>query len=129
MLQLGPIIPGFEPQPEFFPNMPLKSNMQWLVAAWLPFFLFNILGEEMSWRGYILPRQEATTGAVTWLIHGLLWAAFHLGMGWSPIWLALPNFLILPLVVQITKNTSIALVVHSVFGAIGFLSLAFGLVE
>jgi hypothetical protein len=66
---------------------------------------------------------------MTWLVHGLLWAGFHLGMGWCPIWLALPNFLILPLVVQIRKNTTIAIVMHAMFGALGFLSLSLGLVE
>src|SRR5262245_4506305 len=45
MLRLGRFIPGFDPKPAFFPNMPLKSDMQWLVAAWFPFFIFNILGE------------------------------------------------------------------------------------
>jgi membrane protease YdiL (CAAX protease family) len=129
MLQLGRFIPGFDPKPEFFPNMPLTSTNTWLIAAWLPFFFFNIFGEELWWRGYIQPRQELLTGKFTWLVHGLLWAGFHLGMGWSPIWLALPNFLILPLVVQIRKNTTIAIVMHAIFGALGFLSLALGLVH
>jgi membrane protease YdiL (CAAX protease family) len=129
MLQLGRMIPGFNPNPEFFPNMPIQSGGYWFIVAWLVFFFFNIFGEELWWRGYILPRQESLTGPKTWLVHGLLWAAFHTSMGWSPIWLALPNFLILPLVVQKRKNTSIALVIHSAFGAFGFLSLAFGLIK
>jgi membrane protease YdiL (CAAX protease family) len=128
MLRLGRNLPGFDPQPEFFPNLPLRPGMAWLLAAWLPFFFFNIFGEEFWWRGYIQPRQELLTGRWTWLVHGLLWAGFHAGLGWSPIWVALPNFLILPLIVQIRKNTSVALVIHSLFGAFGFLSLAFGLV-
>jgi membrane protease YdiL (CAAX protease family) len=129
MLQLGRLIPGFDPKPEFFPNLPLQPATAWLIAVWLPFFFFNIFGEELWWRGYIQPRQELLTGKFTWLVHGLLWAGFHLGMGWSPIWLALPNFLILPLVVQIRKNTTIAIVIHAIFGALGFLSLALGLVN
>jgi membrane protease YdiL (CAAX protease family) len=129
MLYLGSFIPGFNPKPEFFPNMPLTSSTAWLLAAWLPFFFFNICGEELWWRGYIQPRQELLTGRLSWLVHGLLWAGFHFGLGWCPIWVALPLFLILPLVVQIRENTSIGLVMHAIFGALGFLSLASGLIR
>lgn len=40
-------------------------------------FVFNILGEELWWRGYILPRQELAFGRYTWVVHGVLWALFH----------------------------------------------------
>jgi hypothetical protein len=66
------------------------------LLAWLPFFFFNIFGEELWWRGYIQPRQELLTKRYTWLVHGALWSLFHIGIGWSVIFLALPNFFILP---------------------------------
>jgi membrane protease YdiL (CAAX protease family) len=40
-------------------------------------FVFNILGEELWWRGYILPRQELAFGRTTWVLHGVLWTLFH----------------------------------------------------
>jgi membrane protease YdiL (CAAX protease family) len=39
--------------------------------------VFNIFGEELWWRGIILPRQELVFGKWTWLLHGMLWNLFH----------------------------------------------------
>lgn len=120
---------GLNATPFFFQNMPLGPEHRWILAVWPAFFFFNIFGEEFLWRGYIQPRQELLTGRWTWLVHGVLWAIWHTPMGLDLIVAALPIFFILPAAVQLTKNTSVAIVVHSVFGAFGFLSLALGLVR
>ena len=57
-------------------------------------------------------------------MHGLLWATWHLPMGLDLILASVPIFFILPAVVQLRGNTSIAIIVHTVFGAFGFLALA-----
>jgi hypothetical protein len=64
--------------PSAFMGIPLRH--EWWVAVYYTCVLVfgNIAGEELWWRGYVLPRQEAASGAVAWLYHGLLWAAFHL---------------------------------------------------
>ena len=129
LVELGKLIPSFNAAPVFMDDMPLKPGNYWIMAAWLPFFFFNILGEEFWWRGYIFPRQVLLNKKYTWLVHGIGWALFHLGTGWSLIFLALPIFFILPLVIQIRKNTAISILVHTAYGAFGFLSLAFGLVR
>ena len=54
-------------------------------------------------------------------------AIWHLPMGLNLILSALPIFFILPAIVQIRKNTTISIIIHFVFGAFGFLALAFGL--
>lgn len=48
-----------------------------LIYYLIGLFLFNILGEELWWRGYILPRQELAFGSYAWVINGVLWAGFH----------------------------------------------------
>ncbi len=118
---------GFDATPFFFQNMPLSNSMMWILYVWPIFFFFNIFGEEFLWRGYIQPRQELLNKKWTWLVHGLFWAGWHIPMGFDLIFAATPIFFILPAVVQIRKNTSIAIVVHFVFGAFGFLALALGL--
>jgi len=120
---------GLDATPFFFKNMPLDPSHRWILAVWPAFFFFNILGEEFLWRGYIQPRQELLTGRWTWLVHGLLWAVWHIPMGLDLIVESLPIFFILPGIVQFRRNTSIAIVVHAVFGAFGFLALALGAVH
>lgn len=47
----------------------------------LPFFMFEIItnGEEMGWRGYVLPRLQAKYNALTsTLILGIIWGFWHL---------------------------------------------------
>jgi len=120
---------GLDAKPFFFRNMPLDSGHRWILAVWPAFFFFNIFGEEFYWRGYVQPRQERLTGRWTWLVHGLLWATWHVPMGLDLIIASLPIFFLLPAVVQLRRNTSIAIVVHAAFGAFGFLGLALGLVH
>lgn len=58
--------------------VPLSSPLPLLVIPW---FLVEILtnGEEMGWRGYILPRLQAKHNAlVSSLILGVVWSAWHL---------------------------------------------------
>jgi membrane protease YdiL (CAAX protease family) len=52
-----------------------------LAAFILPFFVFDALtnGEEMGWRGYVLPRLQAKHSAlVSSLILGAVWGLWHL---------------------------------------------------
>lgn len=120
---------GMDATPFFFKNMPLSADNFWILYVWPVFFFFNIFGEEFLWRGYIQPRQELLNGKWTWFVHGVFWAAWHIPMGIDLIIAASPIFFILPAVVQIRKNTTIAIVVHSVFGAFGFLSISLGMVH
>jgi len=82
----------------------------------LGLFVFNILGEELWWRGYILPRQELAFGARTWIIHGTLWTLFHffyhtnLGILIS----YLPTTLGIAYVCQRTRNTWPGIIGHMV---------------
>jgi len=129
LVEIGKHIPGFDPAPPFLDDLPLHRETAWILAAWLPFFFFNIMGEELWWRGYVLPRQEGLTGRATWLVHGLLWALFHVGLGWNLVFLSLPIFVVLPFVVQRRRNTTVGIVIHGVLGAFGFLSLASGMIH
>lgn len=113
--------------PSFMAFEPIGPARYWILGAWLPFFVLNIVGEEFVWRGVALPRQEGAFGERAWLVNGLLWLLFHAAFPWQVLVTLVPITLILPYIVQRRHNTWIGVVIHAAFGAMGFLALAFGL--
>jgi membrane protease YdiL (CAAX protease family) len=53
-------------------------------ALILVMFLFNtVLGEELLFRGYLLPRMNGVFGRGDWVANGLLFAGYHLHVPWA----------------------------------------------
>jgi membrane protease YdiL (CAAX protease family) len=113
--------------PSFMAFEPLGPGRYWILSAWLPFFVLNIVGEEFIWRGVALARQEVVFGGRAWLVNGILWLLFHAAFPWQVLLTLVPITLILPYVVQRRRSTWAGIVIHTGFGAMGFLVLAFGL--
>jgi membrane protease YdiL (CAAX protease family) len=125
VLMLARIIdPTFRPAPWFLSEPPGWHAQ--LFAAWIPLFVSNILGEELCWRGYLLPRQEAAWGHLAWLPNGILWCLFHFSFGWPIMVTLLPITLLLPWIVQRRQNTSVGLLIHGLFNAAGFIAATSG---
>jgi membrane protease YdiL (CAAX protease family) len=80
--------------------------------------MLNIFGEELWWRGYILPRQELQLGRYTWLVHGILWAWFHVFKWWT-IPALMIVCLVAPFVAQKTKNTYPGIISHLIVNGLG----------
>jgi membrane protease YdiL (CAAX protease family) len=113
--------------PSFMAFEPLGPGRYWIFGAWLPFLVLNIVGDEFVWRGVVLPRQEVALGGRAWLVNGILWLLFHAAFPWQVLLTLVPITLNLPYLVQRRRSTWVGIVIHCVFGAIGFLGLAFGL--
>jgi CAAX protease family protein len=61
----------------------LAGSWGWfaLLAA---MFVFNtVLGEELLFRGYLLPRMNGAFGRRDWLANGVLFAVYHLHVPWA----------------------------------------------
>jgi membrane protease YdiL (CAAX protease family) len=58
--------------------VPAAGNWWLLLWGVACLIILNIFGEELWWRGYILPRQELANGRWAWVVNGVLWAAFHI---------------------------------------------------
>jgi len=106
----------------------LQPHEYWLFLVWLPYFFFNIFGEEFLWRGYLLPRQIHVFGDYAWTFNGCLWAIFHFGIGWRLAILLLPIEFTVPYVVQKRQNTWLGIIIHGVYNGSGFLLVALGVV-
>jgi membrane protease YdiL (CAAX protease family) len=87
--------------------------------------LTNIVGEELWWRGYILPRQELAHGKFAWLVQGLMWACFHAFKPW-----AIPAMLIFcqiePFIAQRTRNNWPPMIIHFLVNGSGLLMTLLG---
>lgn len=108
-----------------FVGFPLHGNA-WLLAVYLLFYFFNIMGEELWWRGYIFPRQELTHGAHTWLVHGLLWTGFHLFTPYNAL-MVLPGALAVSWIVQKQRNTWIFVIAHGVLNGLSLMRIVSGI--
>ena len=103
-------------QPTSFMGIELAGQW-WLIVYYLGVaMLANIVGEELLWRGYILPRQEIVHGRSTWIVHGLLWTAFHAFQitDLGAVLDRLPTMLALAFVCQYTRSTWPGIIGHFV---------------
>jgi membrane protease YdiL (CAAX protease family) len=87
------------------------SGAWWVFVGYLAYLALNVFGEELWWRGYILPRQELAFGKWTWLVHGLFWNLFHSFFYWELIAL-LPGCLALSYIAHRTKSTWPGILAH-----------------
>jgi membrane protease YdiL (CAAX protease family) len=94
-----------------FVGVPLKGNWSFAILSFIQLF-FNIFGEELWWRGYILPRQQKAHGRWAWLVNGLLWWLWHLIIYPWQVFALLPICLIIPYIAQRYENTWPAIIIH-----------------
>jgi membrane protease YdiL (CAAX protease family) len=108
--------------------VPLSGNQCFLLLFMPVFFFFNYVGEELLWRGYILPRQEITTyGTYAWIVNMLLHWVFHLAFSLEAMLFFLPFMLLMPYLVYKRKNTYISIIIHFLLGAPIQLFVALGI--
>jgi membrane protease YdiL (CAAX protease family) len=90
LLALEELLPSLPPPVTRNLSLFLGSDtgQGWLAGNWIWFailvvqFVFNtVLGEELLFRGLLLPRMAAF-GRLDWLVNGLLFACYHLHEPW-----------------------------------------------
>ena len=104
------------------------QNRALLFLVWLPVFFCNIMGEELLWRGYLLPRQEEKFGNKAWILNGLLWIIFHIPFGLRTILMVIPVFFALPRMARITRSTWPGIILHGVLNGPAFAAILLGLI-
>jgi len=74
---------------DFSSIMQSDTGQHFLRGSWTSFavlvvmFVFNtILGEELLFRGYLLPRMQGVFGRRDWVANGVIFALYHLHVPW-----------------------------------------------
>jgi membrane protease YdiL (CAAX protease family) len=110
--------------PTEFLGVALRGN--WGMAlVYLVILGLNIVGEELWWRGYVLPRQELVHSRGAWLVHGILWTLFHAPFWWNLL-LLVPSTLSLSYVTSRLKNTTPGIIVHLAMNGLGYVMILLG---
>ena len=122
LFQPPPHLPAFiDPRVELalIPTEFLGASLRgsWSILLWWLALLFlSNLGEELVWRGYILPREELSLGRWAWVVSGLLWNLLVLAvLKWQYPGM-LPSMLLVPWLAQRTKNTWVGIISVAVLG-------------
>ena len=121
-------IPEIETTPSFMKFEPFHGKERLLLFVWLVMFFFNIFGEELMWRGYILPRQEMNSGNKAWIFNALFWFIFHFAFGVQLLILLIPILIILPYAVQKTGNTLVGIWIHALMNGPMFVLVSLGII-
>jgi membrane protease YdiL (CAAX protease family) len=103
-MMMGPVnrslasVPGFVP-PEWwpsgsnpkipvnsaadvFPDISLEGNFLFVILYFIVGLVFNIFGEEIYYRGYLLPRMRSVFGKWDWVANGVLFTLKHVYQRW-----------------------------------------------
>ncbi len=121
-------IPEIETTPAFMKFETLTGNQRYLLLIWIVMFFFNMYGEELLWRGYILPRQELRFKENAWILNAVLWMLFHLSFGIQLMIMLVPIMIVLPYAVQKTQNTNVGLLIHALLNGPMFILVSLGVV-
>lgn len=107
----------------------LTGQSRMVILALPIFFFFNYVGEEILWRGYILPRQQLIYRKYAWIMSGVLHGIFHFCFGIKALIPFIPFLMLMPFVVYKTKNTYTSIIVHAVIGAPMQIMVALGFIS
>ena len=112
--------------PWFMEMRPFRGAEKLLLFVWLPMFFFNIVGEEILWRGYIQGRMR---GKYSWLLCSLLWLLFHLPFGADLMVMLVPVIIIIPYAFHKTGNTLVGMFIHGMYNGPMFVAVALGWIK
>lgn len=60
----------------------MSGNWGWLAILTICFVFNTVLGEELLFRGLLLPRMQGVFGRRDWLANGVLFALYHVHVPW-----------------------------------------------
>ena len=105
----------------------MSGNWPWLAVLVVMFVLNTVLGEELLFRGLLLPRMSGAFGRGDWIANGVLFAAYHLHVPWVIPQTLLVDTLVLGYASRRYRSALVGIAVHSA-QSVFFTILVVGLV-
>jgi uncharacterized protein len=90
----------------------LSGNWGWFGLIVVQLLFVTVLGEELLFRGFLLPRMNGAFGRGDWFANGVLFAAYHLHMPWSML-APLANAFVIAYPTKRYRSAWIGIAVHS----------------
>ncbi len=91
----------------------LSGNWKWFVIVMVMFIFNTMLGEELLFRGYLLPRMEGAFGDKAWVANGVLFGLYHVHVPWVIPAVLLIDTFALAYSSQRYRSAWIGIIVHS----------------
>jgi membrane protease YdiL (CAAX protease family) len=114
--------------------MDSEERKQALEGAWQLLALFavlgifnTVLGEELLFRGVLLPKMRGVFGKRDWLANGVLFGVYHLHQPWTTLGSTLEGVFCLAFPSRRFRSTWFGIILHS-GQTVFFLFIALGLV-
>ena len=86
----------------------------WFYGLFLVMSVFNtVLGEELLFRGLLLPRMQGTFGRWAWLANGVLFGVYHLHQPWGIPGSVVDGALLFALPTTVFRTAWMGIAVHS----------------
>ena len=67
---------------DYFPDVNLTGNYSFVLLYFVIGLVFNVFGEELYYRGYLLPRMWDVFGRWDWVANGVLFTLKHIYQRW-----------------------------------------------
>lgn len=100
----------------------------WVLGFFIVLGVFNtVLGEELLFRGILLPRMSGTFGKLDWLANGILFGLYHLHQPWSIISSAIGGSLTYAYPSRRFRSAWFGIIIHSL-ETVFFIFIVTGLV-
>jgi len=65
-----------------FPDIALKGNYLFVLLYFVVGLVFNIFGEELYYRGFLMPKMRGVFGSWDWVANGVLFTLKHVYQRW-----------------------------------------------
>ena len=67
---------------DFFPDIVLEGNFLFVLIYFVIGLVFNIYGEEIYYRGFLMPKMHGVFGSWDWVANGVLFTLKHVYQRW-----------------------------------------------